>query len=106
MSGTIEAIYLAQSAGAELGPVEQVRAVAGAGLEGDRYARGKGSFSRWPGAGRQVTLIESEVIESVAADHALDLGSGRSRRNVVTRGVRLNDLVGKRFRIGTVLFRA
>lgn len=106
MSGTIEAIFLAESAGADLQPVEQVRAMPGKGLEGDRYARGKGSFSRWPGGGRAVTLIEAEVIEDVAASHALDLSNGRSRRNVVTRGVRLNELVGKRFRIGTALFRA
>src|SRR5262249_57416853 len=69
------------------------------------YARGAGSFSRGPGAGREVTLIESEVIRDVAERHALDLGNGRSRRNVVTRGVRLNELVGKRFRIGAALFR-
>jgi MOSC domain-containing protein YiiM len=106
MSGVVEAIYLAESAGAELVPVTQVRALVGQGLEGDRYARGAGSFSRWPGTGRAVTLIESEVIAEVADRHGLDLAGGRSRRNVVTRGVRLNALVGKRFRIGTVLFRA
>jgi len=106
MSGTAEAIFLAGAAGAALSPVNEVRALPGKGLEGDRYALGVGSFSRWPGTGRAVTLIESEVIEDAAQRHALDLSNGRSRRNVVTRGVRLNTLVGKRFRIGTVLFRA
>jgi MOSC domain-containing protein YiiM len=105
MSGTVESIFLAPSAGAELKPAEEVRALPGKGLEGDRYAKGEGSFSRWPGAGREVTLIESEVIRDVAERHGIDLGHGRSRRNVVTRGVRLNELVGKRFRIGAALFR-
>jgi MOSC domain-containing protein YiiM len=106
MSGTVEAIYLAESAGAELNPVNEVRALPQKGLEGDRYALGVGSFSRWPGTGRAVTLIESEVIADVQERHALNLSNGRSRRNVVTHGVRLNELVGKRFRIGTALFRA
>jgi len=104
MSGTIESIYLADAAGADLAPVERVRAILGKGLEGDRYASGVGSFSRWPGTGRSVTFIEAEVIEDVAEKHPIDLGNGRSRRNVVTRGVRLGALVGKRFRIGTALF--
>jgi MOSC domain-containing protein YiiM len=85
--------------------VTEVRALIGRGLEGDRYERGIGSFSRWPGTGRAVTLIEQEVIESVLDETGLDLDSGRSRRNIVTEGVRLNELVGMNFRIGTVLFR-
>jgi len=106
MNGTVEAIFLAESAGADLNPVNEARALPQKGLEGDRYALGIGSFSRWPGTGRAVTLIESEVITDVAECHDLNLSNGRSRRNVVTRGVRLNELVGKRFRIGTALFRA
>jgi MOSC domain-containing protein YiiM len=105
MPGLVRAIYLAPSAGKTLTPVTEVRALIGRGLEGDRYERGVGSFSRWPGMGRAVTLIEQEVIESVLAETGLDLDSGRSRRNIVTEGVRLNELVGKTFRIGTALFR-
>src|SRR5262245_18708385 len=105
MSGTVEGIFLAPEAGADLYPVEQVRALAGVGLEGDRYALGKGNFSRWPGTGRAVTLIEAEVVADAADRCGLDLSDGRSRRNLVTRGVRLNELVGKCFRIGTALLR-
>jgi MOSC domain-containing protein YiiM len=105
MSGTVQGIFLAPSNGVDLRGVETVRVMVGKGLEGDRYALGTGSFSRWPGTGRSVTLIESEVIDDVLLRHSLDLSNGRSRRNVVTRGVRLNDLVGRRFRIGAVLFR-
>jgi MOSC domain-containing protein YiiM len=105
MNGLVRAIYLAPSAGVTLTAVTEVKALIGRGLEGDRYERGIGSFSRWPGTGRAVTLIEQEVIDSVLDETGLDLGTGRSRRNIVTEGVRLNDLVGKTFRIGTVLFR-
>jgi MOSC domain-containing protein YiiM len=106
MSGIVHAIYLAPAARQALTAVTEVRAIAGQGLEGDRYARGAGSFSRWPGAGRQVTLIEQEVIEAVLHATDLDLDAGRSRRNIVTRGIRLNELVGRTFRIGPAMFRA
>jgi len=65
-----------------------------AGLADDRYATGRGHYSGKPGTGRAVTLIEAEVVESVG------LSPGESRRNVTTRGVALNELVGRRFRLG------
>lgn len=105
MSGTVHVIYLAPAAGAAPVAVDQVLAVAGRGLEGDRYFLGVGSFSRWPGEGRAVSLIEQEVIDAVRQEHGIELGDGRSRRNVVTRGVALDDLVGRTFRIGDVLLR-
>ena len=73
-----------------LAPVESVQAVAGQGLVGDRYA------NAGPEPGRALTLIEAEVLEDVG------LTGTQSRRQVVVRGVRLNDLVGKRFRVGEV----
>jgi hypothetical protein len=105
MSGRVEAIYVAPKAGDPLTAAGEARALPGQGLEGDRYALGVGSFSRWPGAGRAVTLIAQEVIEAVAAETGLDLDRGRSRRNIVTRGVPLAELIGRTFRIGTALFR-
>ncbi len=80
-------------------------AIPGFGLEGDRYALGVGSFSRWPGLGRQVSLIAAEAIDDVLAETGIDLREGRSRRNLVTRDVRLTDLIGKIFRIGDAVFR-
>jgi len=74
-----------------LGPVDKVRAVAGHGLEGDRHY-----FPDGAGAGEALTLIEAEVLEDVS------LTGPQARRQVVTRGIRLNDLVGKRFRVGEV----
>lgn len=102
MSGIVEGLFVAPAAGAAAVAVQAVR-VLSAGLEGDRYQRGEGSFSRWPGSGRAVTLIEGEVIDEVLAAADLDLTAGRSRRNVVTRGVRLLGLMGRRFRLGTAL---
>ena len=77
--------------------VARVRVLAGRGLEGDRYAAGIGTWSDYPvRTGIALTLIEAEVLESVG------LTGAAARRNLVTRGVRLNDLVGKRFRVGEV----
>jgi MOSC domain-containing protein YiiM len=105
MSGIVVAIYRTEAAGQPLTEVSEVRALPGKGLEGDRYALGVGSYSRWPGTGRSVTLIEQEVIEALARETGLDIDRGRSRRNIATRGVRLETLIGKTFRIGTALYR-
>jgi MOSC domain-containing protein YiiM len=105
MTGHLESIFIAPAAKAPLVGVPEVRAVVGRGLEGDRYFLAEGSFSRWPGDGRPVTLIEAEAIEAVLRETGIDLSAGRSRRNLVTRGVRLPDLNGRRFRIGQALFR-
>jgi MOSC domain-containing protein YiiM len=82
--------------------VERVRAIAGVGLEGDRYGTGTGHWSVNLKVDRHVTLIEAEVIEALAAGSGIELAPGETRRNVTTRGIRLNDLVGRRFRIGPV----
>jgi MOSC domain-containing protein YiiM len=103
MAGIIQAIYVAPTAREALVSVPEVRALAGKGLEGDRYALGVGSFSRWPGTGREVTLIESEVITAAEREFGLNLSDGRSRRNLVTAGVRLGELMGKTFRVGTAV---
>jgi MOSC domain-containing protein YiiM len=97
--GTIEHIYLAAVSEGPVEPVSSVAAHAGRGLEGDR------NFTppdRWIPTGCAITLIEAEVIEAVGAEHGIDLDDGRSRRQLVTRGVRLNDLVGKQFQVGPV----
>jgi MOSC domain-containing protein YiiM len=104
-SATVVAIYLAPKARVPLQAVVSAVAVTGRGLEGDRYCLGKGALSRWPSAARAVTFIEAEVIESIRESHAIDLSDGRSRRNVVTRGVRLDDLKGRVFRIGSAVFK-
>ncbi len=105
MSGRVEAIFTAGGAGQPMTPLAAAVAVAGRGLEGDRYANRSGYYSEYPspGGGRELTLIEAEVLESLATEHGIELAPNECRRNVVTRGVRLHDLIGKRFRLGELL---
>lgn len=103
-NGTVEAIYIAAAAEGPLGPVAQATAIPGAGLEGDRYASQQGTFSK-PEPDYELTLIEAEAIEELRRDYQLDLSAGEARRNIVTRNVALNHLVGKEFAIGEVRIR-
>jgi MOSC domain-containing protein YiiM len=77
-------------------PVERVRALAGRGLEGNRY------FYDDAPSGRALTLIAAEEIEAFNAETGIPLTAAESRRNVLVRGIDVNALVGKRFRIGEV----
>jgi hypothetical protein len=98
--GTVEGIWIAPSAGAPAIACESVRALAGRGLEGDRHVAGTGTFpSGLPGSA--LTLIEAEVCESFDPP----LQPDEHRRNLVTRGLELNGLVGREFRLGEVLCR-
>jgi hypothetical protein len=99
--GTVEAIVVAPEAEAALHQVDRAAVRAGRGLVGDRYFDQRGTFSNAHGRGYDLTLIEAEVLES------LDLPDGRlspeeARRNIVTRGIDLNALVGQHFRVGDV----
>jgi MOSC domain-containing protein YiiM len=101
--GTLLHTFLAEAAGVEMLECDGVRLVAGHGVEGDRYANGVGYYSHRPHEDRQVTLIEIETLEALARDHGIDLAPDETRRNLVTRGVPLNHLVGRRFRVGDAL---
>lgn len=81
--------------------LQRVKAVAGRGLEGDRYFSKIGTYSSDPGTG--VTLIEIEAIEALKRDYEIDLRAALSRRNIVTRGVALNHLVGREIKIGEAI---
>jgi MOSC domain-containing protein YiiM len=100
--GSLLAIQIGRQAEGRLESVPEVRAVPGRGLEGDRYFRGEGSFSKNPGGGRQVTLVEREMLDLLAREHGILLDPVDTRRNLLTSGVALNDLVGKEFQIGGV----
>lgn len=96
-SGTLDGIWITASAGQPLRSLQMVRAVAGQGLAGDRHVLGTGTFpSGLPGSA--LTLIEAEVCESFDPP----VRPGEHRRNLVTRGVELNGLVGREFMIGQV----
>jgi len=88
---TVVAIHLGEERNPELWEVDSVRAVAGQGLDGDRHFRPGGAKP-----GQALTLVEEENVSDVG------LAPGATRRQVTVRGVRLNDLVGKRFRVGEV----
>jgi MOSC domain-containing protein YiiM len=103
ISGTVEGIYIATVGSAPMQGLPSVQAVAGCGLEGDRYYGGSGTYSQLPGGGREVTLIDSAALEALERERGIRLERGASRRNVITRGVRLLDLIGKRFWVGQAL---
>jgi len=105
MMGRVESIHIATIAEATMRGVAEIRAIAGVGLEGDRYATHTGTFSAKPKPGRQVTLVEAEAIEALERELGLKLDPGETRRNLVTRGVALNHLVGREFHVGAVRLR-
>jgi MOSC domain-containing protein YiiM len=102
--GVVEHIHIATTAGAKVQAVEAVLAIAGVGLEGDRYASGRGYYQD-DRVSRDLTLVEAEAIEALARAYGVELAAGGTRRNVTTRGISLNDLVGRRFWVGEVLCR-
>ena len=96
-------IFTAPQAGAPMQNHQQIKATEGIGLEGDRYAANKGKWSEpEPQAKRQVTLIERENIDALLNKHGIEVDPALLRRNIVTQGVNLNDLVGITFQIGDV----
>jgi MOSC domain-containing protein YiiM len=100
-NGRVEAVMLARSAGSAMASAPSALAVAGRGLEGDRYFDGEGTFSNPHAQGTDLTLVEAEALEAVEVPGGA-LTAADARRNVVTRGVALNALVGRRFAIGPV----
>jgi MOSC domain-containing protein YiiM len=103
--GTVIAIHIAPSGAAPMRSVADAQVVVGRGLVGDRYYNKLGTYSNQPGSGREITLIEIEAVEGLKRDYEVQLDPGQSRRNIVTRGVALNHLVKKEFRIGDVVLR-
>jgi hypothetical protein len=95
-AGVVAAIVLAPAAEAPLRSVEVAEAIAGRGLLGDRYADGAGTFSAGGGRGHDLTLVAAEVLEDVGLDPV------EARRNLIVRGVDLDALRGRRFRVGAV----
>ncbi len=101
INGTVELIYIAPKATAPTVSVTEILAIPGVGLEGDRYALRQGTFFK-PEPDFELTLIEAEAIEALKRDYNVELAPGEARRNLVTRGIALNHLVGRDFQIGEV----
>lgn len=104
-AGILNGIFIAPTPAGAIVPLSIARLVPGRGIEGDRYFAGAGSFSRWPGTGRAISLMAAESVDAILSEHGIDLSAGRHRRNLVTHGVALADLIGHPFRIGSVLLR-
>jgi MOSC domain-containing protein YiiM len=98
MTGRVESIFVTSEHGELPASVDRVRARAGGGLEGNRYYWEDGDAP----SGRAVTLIAAEAVEAVAQEGEVSIEPAATRRNVLTRGIDVNELVGKRFRIGNV----
>ena len=110
IKGAVDAIHIASQGAEKVTPREEIVVIEGRGIEGDRYYEGKGTFSKSnryaEGSstnGRDLTLIEVEAVDAVLKDYQIEIKPGAHRRNITTRGVALNHLVGKKFRIGEVM---
>ena len=99
--GSVVSIQIAKDAKGTMESLQEVQAVEGRGLEGDRYCNQVGSYSHNPGPDREVTLIEAEALEAMERDYGTTLDPKDSRRNITTRGVPLNHLLqGREFTVG------
>ncbi len=105
-TGSVVALFTVDRRAAPMKKVEQLNALAGRGIEGDRYFLGTGTYSKKPEPGRQVTLIKSEVLESLKEKFDITVKPEESRRNVLTQGIEINDLIGTEFFVGPVRLRA
>ena len=102
-TGELLHIHIAEEAGVEMEALAEAELIAGEGVRGDRYRAGTGHYSFMPHQDRQVTLIEVETLHALARDHGIELPPEEHRRNLTVRGVPLNHLVGRRFRVGEAL---
>ncbi len=100
--GSITHIAIAAQSSQPMVALIEAEVLAGQGIVGDRYTTKRGYYSGWPGAGRHITLIEGEALEDLA-QQGIPLAPHESRRNLTTRGIRLNPLVGHTLYIGTVV---
>jgi MOSC domain-containing protein YiiM len=112
MVGVVEGIFIAERSGQPMQAVPEVVGEAGRGLLGDRHCRPDPATVLEPSCGpsapphhqvQDLSLVEVEVLDALRDEHGIDLAGAETRRNVVTRGIRLNDLVGRRFTIGVLL---
>jgi MOSC domain-containing protein len=106
--GVVEAMHIAPRAMLPVRSVPRIDILEGIGVAGDRYARRMGFLSeriekRGDTPNRLVTLFETETLEALARDHGIRIGASDHRRNITTRGVPLNHLIGRQFRIGQAI---
>ncbi len=98
--GSVVSISIAPAESEPMRLVDEVRAIAGRGLEGDRYCKPDGEV--WEDPGKEITLIAVEAIDAMSRESGVDLEYKDARRNIITRDVPLNDLIDKEFAVGDV----
>jgi MOSC domain-containing protein YiiM len=103
-NGKVESIHIVSAAQGPVQALDRAVLIPGVGLEGDRYALKQGTFYK-PEPDFELTLIEAEAIEALRREYGTEIAAGDARRNIVTRDVPLNHLVGKEFMIGNVRIR-
>ena len=105
--GAVESVHFSPTGGGPMQSPGSIHAIAGKGIEGDRYCVGieKGEFSHIKAPRRQVTLFEREVLDTILRDHKVSLAADECRMNIVTFDVPLTHLVDKQFRVGNVVLR-
>ena len=104
-NGFVRELYIAGAMGKEMQSVTYAQAIANRGLVGDRYYLEQGYYSNHPQWGANVTLIQTEAIEAVNKGHEEHFCGAQMRRNLVTSGVNLDELIGVPFRCGTAVLR-
>ena len=102
--GVVAALMIGPKRKEPMISVPEVRAIAGCGIEGDRYCREAGTFSK-KSPSNQVTLIEMEALDAVAREYGFAIAAEESRRNVLICGMAVNHLVGRDFTVGGVRLR-
>ena len=103
MTGSLREIWRTPTAAAPMQRLTSGRLLVGAGLEGDRYALGGGTWAQYPEQEKQLTLIDADDVAAVALETASELVPGDTRRNLVTTGIELPALVGGWFAVGDAL---
>ena len=104
-TGKVVGIYIAQNQGDQTVSVDRIHVVPGMGIEGDRYFIKRTESEKQSKTGREITLIEFEAIDSIRLIDGIQITPQETRRNIITKGIPLNDLVGHIFFIGTIKLR-
>lgn len=104
--GEVIDLHIAKEASAPMEQRASLELIANEGISGDRYATQRGFYSDRPEPGRQITLFEIETLEAMQRDHNVELLAQEHRRNVTVRGVPLNHLVGRQFKVGDCILEA
>ena len=105
-TGSVVALFIVDRREAPMKQSEQINAIAGKGIEGDRYLLETGTYSKKPEPGRQVTLIQSEGLDSLKTKFDITVKPEESRRNVLTKGIEINELISTEFFVGPVRLKA